>query len=113
LIRCGACCGPAVFFLGVYGSSGEEGPLADDEHVPPRVFSWRTDEQILEFAAAAFEVVDFHIVPLRPDGFRFQSADAAASGARNVGDRRLDHLGNRAADRAARSAGREPTGPVD
>jgi SAM-dependent methyltransferase len=34
-----------LFFLGVYGGSGEEGPLADDEHV----------------------------VPLRPDGFRFQS----------------------------------------
>lgn len=62
-----------LFFLGVYGGSGEEGPLADDEHVPPRFFSWRTDEQILEFAAAAFEVVDFHVVPLRPDGFRFQS----------------------------------------
>lgn len=62
-----------LFFLGVYGGSGEEGPLADDEHVPPRFFSWRTDEQILEFAAAVFEVIDFHVVPLRPDGFRFQS----------------------------------------
>lgn len=62
-----------LFFLGVYGGSGEEGPLADDEHIPPRFFSWRTDEQILEFARAAFDVVDFHVVPMRPDGFRFQS----------------------------------------
>jgi SAM-dependent methyltransferase len=62
-----------LFFLGVYGGSGEEGLLADDEHIPPRFFSWRTDEQILEFARTAFEVVDFHVVPLQPDGFGFQS----------------------------------------
>jgi SAM-dependent methyltransferase len=62
-----------LFFLGVYGGSGEEGPLADDRHSPKRFFSWRTDEQILEFARAAFEVVDFHVVPLQADGFRFQS----------------------------------------
>jgi SAM-dependent methyltransferase len=62
-----------LFFLGVYGGSGEEGPLADDRHIPKRFFSWRTDEQILEFARAAFEVVDFHVVPLQADGFRFQS----------------------------------------
>jgi SAM-dependent methyltransferase len=62
-----------LFFLGVYGGSGEEGPLADDRHSPKRFFSWRTDEQILEFARAAFEVVDFHVVPVGPDGFRFQS----------------------------------------
>jgi SAM-dependent methyltransferase len=63
-----------LFFLGVYGGPGEEGPVADDEHVPPRFFSWRTDDQILEFAlAAAFDVVDFHVVPLRSDDFGFQS----------------------------------------
>jgi SAM-dependent methyltransferase len=62
-----------LFFLGVYGGSGEEGPLADDEHIPPRFFSWRTDEQILGFARAVFQVVDFHVVPLGSDGIRFQS----------------------------------------
>ena len=38
-----------LFFVGVYGANdGEEsteGPLDDDKHVPPRFFSWRTDEQ--------------------------------------------------------------------
>jgi SAM-dependent methyltransferase len=51
-----------LFFLGVYGGSGEEGPVADDDHVPARFFSWRTDEQILQFARRSFEVVDFHVV---------------------------------------------------
>jgi hypothetical protein len=30
--------------------------------VPPRFFSWRTDEQLLGFATAWFDVVDFHPV---------------------------------------------------
>jgi SAM-dependent methyltransferase len=61
-----------MFFLGVYGGTdSEEGPLADDEHEPPRFFSWRTDAQIQEFASQFFDVVDFHVVTLeRP---RFQS----------------------------------------
>jgi hypothetical protein len=63
-----------LFFVGVYsGTQSSEGPLDDDGHVPPRFFSWRTDEQLLGFAAdAGFEVVDFH--PVDTDrGFRFQS----------------------------------------
>jgi len=62
------------FFVGVYGASeSAEGPLAGDEHVPPRFFSWRTDEQLLGFAAAArFEAVDFHPVDTGR-GYRFQS----------------------------------------
>jgi len=41
--------------------------------VPPRFFSWRTDEQLLGFAAAArFDVVDFHVVDTG-GGYRFQS----------------------------------------
>ena|ERR1700722_2426000 len=47
------------------GAESAEGPLDDDKHVPPRFFSWRTDEQLLDFAAdARFDVVDFH--PRRP-----------------------------------------------
>jgi SAM-dependent methyltransferase len=66
-----------LFFVGVYGANdGEEsteGPLGDDKHVPPRFFSWRTDQQLLAFAAdARFEVVDFHPVD-SGRGYRFQS----------------------------------------
>jgi hypothetical protein len=55
------------------GAESAEGPLDDDKHVPPRFFSWRTDEQLLDFAAdARFDVVDFH--PVDPHrGYRFQS----------------------------------------
>jgi SAM-dependent methyltransferase len=63
-----------LFFVGVYGGTeSAEGPLADDRHVPPRFFSWRTDEQLLGFAAdARFDVVDFHPVDTGR-GYRFQS----------------------------------------
>jgi SAM-dependent methyltransferase len=64
-----------LFFLGVYGvdsGQGWEGQLADDDHVPPRFFSRRTDAQIQQFAREFFEIVDFHVVPLE-DGHGFQS----------------------------------------
>jgi SAM-dependent methyltransferase len=63
-----------LFFVGVYGADeSAEGPLAGDEHVPPRFFSWRTDEHLLGFAGAAgFDVVDFHPVDTGR-GYRFQS----------------------------------------
>jgi SAM-dependent methyltransferase len=53
-----------LFFVGVYGGTeSAEGPMDNDEHVPPRFFSWRTNEQLLAFAASArFAVVDFHPV---------------------------------------------------
>ena len=53
-----------LFFVGVYGGTESmEGPLDDDRHVPPRFFSWRTDEQLLGFVVdARFDVVDFHSV---------------------------------------------------
>jgi SAM-dependent methyltransferase len=51
-----------LFFLGVYGGECTEGPLAGDDHVPPRFFSWRTDEQLLTFAREWFEIVDFRVV---------------------------------------------------
>lgn len=61
-----------LFYVGVYGGEGREGPLPDDPHVPPRFFSQRTDEQLLAFARAAFDVVEFRV--LTPDThWRFQS----------------------------------------
>ena len=63
-----------LLFVGVYGANeSTEGPIADDEHVPPRFFSRRTDELLLGFAAEArFDVVDFHCVDTGR-GYRFQS----------------------------------------
>jgi SAM-dependent methyltransferase len=63
-----------LFFVGVYGGDeSEEGTLGDDQHVPPRFFSWRTDEQLLAFAVdAGYEIVDFHSVDT-DRGYRFQS----------------------------------------
>lgn len=63
-----------LYFIGVYGGDeSTEGPSDDDRHVPPRFFSWRTDEQLLGFATAAqFDVVDFHLVDTGY-GYCFQS----------------------------------------
>ena len=52
-----------LFFLGVYGGRAEEGKASSDDHVPARFFSFRTDDQLLQFASQSFEVVDFHVVP--------------------------------------------------
>ena len=61
-----------LFFLGVYGHDvAEEGPFEDGIHHPPRFFSWRTDEQIQQFARRHFDIVDFHVVA--PQRQHFQS----------------------------------------
>lgn len=63
-----------LYFVGVYGGNeSTEGPSDGDQHVPPRFFSWRTDEQLLGFATdARFDVVDFHLVDTGR-GYSFQS----------------------------------------
>jgi ubiquinone/menaquinone biosynthesis C-methylase UbiE len=63
-----------LFFLGVYSASeqAEEGPADSDDHVPARFFSWRTDDQLVQFATASFDIVDFHIAE-EGTGHRFQS----------------------------------------
>jgi SAM-dependent methyltransferase len=63
-----------LFFLGVYGGPESfEGTYEGDQHVPPRFFSFRTDDELQGFAAAArFEVVDFRSVDTG-QGDRFQS----------------------------------------
>jgi SAM-dependent methyltransferase len=69
-----------LFFLGVFGGTeSAEGPVAGDEHVPPRFFSWRTDEQLLGFATVGFDVVDFHVVGAGR-GHRFQSLTLGRAG---------------------------------
>jgi SAM-dependent methyltransferase len=59
-----------LLYLGQYGGEVFEGVLPDDWHDPPRFFSFRSDEQVLEAIGPLFEVVDFHI---RDAGRRFQS----------------------------------------
>ncbi|MEU6711045.1 class I SAM-dependent methyltransferase [Nonomuraea sp. NPDC046802] len=62
-----------LFFLGVYGGGSltGEGSFEEDDHDPPRFFSFRSDEQLQEYARNFFEIVDFHAVG--PDESRFQS----------------------------------------
>ncbi|TMR12148.1 methyltransferase domain-containing protein [Nonomuraea turkmeniaca] len=69
-----------LFFLGVYGggSLNGEGTFEEDDHDPPRFFSFRSDEQLQEYARASFEIVDFHAVGL--DERRFQSLTLRRSG---------------------------------
>jgi SAM-dependent methyltransferase len=62
-----------LFFLGVYGNDRtEEGAAESDDHVPARFFSFRTDEQIVQFASESFDIVDFHIAQAGTQ-YRFQS----------------------------------------
>ena len=68
-----------LFFLGVYGRDpAEEGPVDDVMYHPPRFFSWRTDEQIRQFARQRFDIVDFHVVGLEAE--HFQSLTLRRSG---------------------------------
>jgi hypothetical protein len=62
-----------LFYAGVWGGTeSREGPNSDDLHVPPRFFSWRTDEQLLALTAPCFDLVDFHAVDVGRD-HHFQS----------------------------------------
>ena len=61
-----------LFFVGVYSGDDEEGAAIWDEHVPPRFFSWRSDERMQQFARESFDIVDFHVVGTGTN-HRFQS----------------------------------------
>jgi SAM-dependent methyltransferase len=63
----------ALFFLGVYGGPSREGPLENDEHVPPRFFSLRTDDELQHMVTPYFDLVDFHTVRLKEGDLHFQS----------------------------------------
>jgi len=45
-----------LFFLGLWGDVDSEGQSADDNHVPPRFFSFRSPETLLNAVAERFEV---------------------------------------------------------
>jgi SAM-dependent methyltransferase len=60
-----------LLFFGAYGGRGTEGIAEQDEHDPPRFFSWRTDAQVQRFVSRQFSIVDFHTV--EASGFHFQS----------------------------------------
>jgi SAM-dependent methyltransferase len=70
-----------LFFLGVYGGGDEtsEGPAEWDDHVPARFFSWRTDDQIVQFTSQSFDIVDFHVVQAGTE-HRFQSLTLRRAG---------------------------------
>lgn len=61
-----------LFYLGVFGGEQEEGIAREDQHVPARFFSFRSDRQLLEYAEGAFEVLDFHVYDDHA-GIRFQA----------------------------------------
>ncbi|MFD2357331.1 class I SAM-dependent methyltransferase [Nonomuraea ferruginea] len=52
------------------GLTGES-TFEQDDHYPPRFFSFRDDERLQEYARECFEIVDFHVVGTH--GWRFQS----------------------------------------
>jgi SAM-dependent methyltransferase len=60
-----------LVYAGVWGGSSSEGTLENDELVPKRFFALRTDDEMVAYAGAAFEVLDFHTVD--HGGLHFQS----------------------------------------
>jgi SAM-dependent methyltransferase len=55
-------------YLGTWGGRNHEGLLPDDEHDPPRFFSFRTLDRLQEFVDPLFTVLDAHIVTTPTDG---------------------------------------------
>jgi SAM-dependent methyltransferase len=62
----------ALLYIGVYGGDSFEGVKPNDWHDPPRFFSIRTDDELLQMTAPYFDAVDFHVVENESDG-RFQA----------------------------------------
>jgi SAM-dependent methyltransferase len=60
-----------LVYVGVWGGSSSEGTLDNDPLVPKRFFALRTDEELVTYARAAFEVLDFHTI--EHGGLHFQS----------------------------------------
>jgi SAM-dependent methyltransferase len=54
----------ALFYVGTFRGEPFEGLLEDDWHDPPRFFSFRSDEQLLQLVAPHFDVLDFHVFPI-------------------------------------------------
>ena len=61
-----------LFYVGIYGGKSVEG--VQNNEVPARFFSWRTDEEIKNYANRLFDIVDFHVVEVAKKGsLHFQS----------------------------------------
>ncbi|MCA2213014.1 class I SAM-dependent methyltransferase [Jidongwangia harbinensis] len=60
-----------LVYVGLWGGRSSEGEIETDHLVPKRFFALRTDEEIIGYAGAAFEVLDFHTVD--HGGLHFQS----------------------------------------
>jgi SAM-dependent methyltransferase len=63
-----------LFYMGVYGGNDFEGFRENDVTVPPRFFSYYTDDHILEVVGEIFDILDFRRVQYREDAsHHFQS----------------------------------------
>jgi len=70
-----------LLFVGVYGGESREGVVETDKHDPKRFFALRTDDELKDFVASQFEVLDFHAVVLGPaPAWHFQSVTARRIG---------------------------------
>jgi SAM-dependent methyltransferase len=61
-----------LFYFGTYGGHDHEGIYEDDDHTPPRFFSFYDDEQLQRVATQSFEILSFQSLEL-PEKLRFQS----------------------------------------
>lgn len=62
-----------LFFLGVYGGFEKEGINENDYHVPPRFFSFHTDEFMQQITAPYFDLVTFKVIAVPGKMWHFQS----------------------------------------
>jgi len=56
-----------LFFLGQYGGRNSEGEFPDDHYRPQRFFSMLSDDKILQFAEAFFQISHFEVVELESE----------------------------------------------
>jgi SAM-dependent methyltransferase len=56
-----------IAMVGLWGGSGTAGMWEGDDHVPPRFYSLRTDDQVRSAFAAAFVIERFDSIANRPD----------------------------------------------
>ena len=60
--------------LGVYGGVDRDGIWLDDHYLPPRHFTFHTDDALVERLSRFFDVVDFHTVDYGHALLHFQAA---------------------------------------
>jgi SAM-dependent methyltransferase len=60
-----------LFYMGVYGGNDFEGFRENDVTVPPRFFSYYTDDHILEVVGEIFDILDFRRVQYREDASHY------------------------------------------